>query len=165
MTCTWDPTVKDAEGKVVGDIVCTRRDCCKSWYIDPIDQKCRIIQGFPLDEPKLLLKNPVAVPGYLNNVEDHNPLNGIDGDSETFFALDTGKADGYFQADFAFKGTRVVQIRILTRPLVNRSQNAKIYIGDTLCGTLPKEVEKSKRYIYDCDATGDYVRVVTGRED
>lgn len=40
-----------------------------------------------------------------------------------------------------------------------------IYVGDKLCGTMPANVEKSKLYPFDCEAVGDYVKIVTGRSD
>ena len=40
-----------------------------------------------------------------------------------------------------------------------------VYVGDKKIGILPKDVEKSKVYTYDCDAVGDFVKIVTGRED
>ena len=38
-------------------------------------------------------------------------------------------------------------------------------MGDKLCGTFPENVEKSKVYSFNCDAVGDYIKIVTGRDD
>ena len=43
--------------------------------------------------------------------------------------------------------------------------NAKIYVGKKLCGTMPARVERSKDYTFDCEAVGDFVKIVTGRID
>ena len=40
--------------------------------------------------------------------------------------------------------------------------NAKVYIGTTLCGTLPGTPEKRKVYPITCDVVGDYVKLVSG---
>ena len=34
-----------------------------------------------------------------------------------------------------------------------------------MCGILPAKVEKSKDYTIDCEAVGDFVKIVTGRND
>ena len=45
------------------------------------------------------------------------------------------------------------------------ASNAKVYIGDHLCGTLPAIVEESKKYTINCNVAGNYVKVVTGRNN
>ena len=35
---------------------------------------------------------------FLNNREDHHPRNGADGNAETYFTLQGGEVDGYWQA-------------------------------------------------------------------
>ena len=45
------------------------------------------------------------------------------------------------------------------------ASNAKVYVGNKLCGTFPGNVESSKVYIFNCDAVGDFVKVMTGRND
>ena len=48
----------------------------------------------------------------------------------------------------------------------DEASEAKVYVGDKLCGTFPSVVEKSKVYSFLCEACfGDYVRIVTGRSD
>ena len=37
---------------------------------------------------------------FLNNREDCHPINGVDGNGETFFALQGGEVDGFWQAMF-----------------------------------------------------------------
>ena len=34
-----------------------------------------------------------------------------------------------------------------------------------MCGTFPTEVEASKVYTFNCSVTGNYVKIVTGRND
>ena len=64
------------------------------------------------------------------------------------------------------KGTKVNRVEITSRgELEFEASNAKVYIGGKLCGTLPEEVEKSKVYTFKCDTVGDYVKIVTGRND
>ena len=45
------------------------------------------------------------------------------------------------------------------------ADSAKVYIGDKLCGAFPAAVESSKKYVFDCNVAGDYVKVVTGLND
>ena len=45
------------------------------------------------------------------------------------------------------------------------ANNAKIYVGEKLCGTLPAKVEKSKLYTFDCETVGNFVKIFTGRDD
>ena len=40
-----------------------------------------------------------------------------------------------------------------------------VYVGDKLCGTLPNDIEKSKLYTIECNTVGDYIKIVTGRND
>ena len=47
----------------------------------------------------------------------------------------------------------------------DEANNAKIYVGDKLCGTMPNDVYKSTLYTFDCQAVGDYIKIVTGRND
>lgn len=44
------------------------------------------------------------------------------------------------------------------------ANEAEVYIGNELCGTLPSVVEKSKVYEFKCDnVIGDFVKIVAGR--
>lgn len=36
---------------------------------------------------------------------------------------------------------------------------------EKLCGTMPSKVENAKEYTFDCEAIGDYVKIVTGRNE
>lgn len=36
---------------------------------------------------------------------------------------------------------------------------------DKLCGTMPSKTENGKEYTFDCEAVGDYVKIVTGRNE
>ena len=47
----------------------------------------------------------------------------------------------------------------------DHANNAKIYIGDMLCATMPANVEKSKLYTFECQLVGDHIKILTGRED
>ena len=60
----------------------------------------------------------------------------------------------------------MTKVGITSRPTnSDEANNAKVYIGNKLCGTMPSTVESSKRYVFECDFIGDYVKVVTGRND
>ena len=48
---------------------------------------------------KLRLMDPTAT-SFWNKREDHHPRNGVDGNRQTYFALQGGEPDGYFQAMF-----------------------------------------------------------------
>lgn len=52
-----------------------------------------------------------------------------------------------------------------TDPHHDIAKNAKVYIGDTLCGTMQSTIERQKTYTINCDATGDFVKIVTGHEE
>ena len=39
--------------------------------------------------------------------------------------------------------------------------NANVYIGSTLCGTLPETIEIGKVYPVTCNVVGDFVKLVT----
>jgi hypothetical protein len=41
----------------------------------------------------------------------------------------------------------------------------QFYQEDKLCGTMPSKVENAKEYTFDCEAVGDYVKIVTGRNE
>ena len=113
-----------------------------------------------------------------NNRDDHLPGNAIDGNPETWFGLfgednglgeDTNK-DGFWKAEFDEGGAsqpESITVHIISRKDVawEEAQNAKIYNGDDLCGTMPSEVEESKLYIFNCKLTGEYIKIVTGRND
>ena len=45
------------------------------------------------------------------------------------------------------------------------SSNAQIYVGNKLCGKIPAEVRKSKVYTFNCQEVGDYIKIVTGRNN
>ena len=47
----------------------------------------------------------------------------------------------------------------------DQAANAKVYIGSTLCGTLPGTLELAKDYPITCDATGDFVRINSKSSD
>ena len=92
--------------------------------------------------------------------------NGNDGSELTLFALQGGKKDGYWKsafADMAAKaaneaeaakaliGKQVSSIQILSRHKDNEeANNARIYVGDKLCGRMPSNVEKYKLYTFKC---------------
>ena len=40
-----------------------------------------------------------------------------------------------------------------------------VYVGDKKIGTFPDAVEKSKVYSFPCDTAGNFVKIVTGRDD
>ena len=66
--------------------------------------------------------------------------------------------DGWWRAEFAVKGTKITRIDVGGDP--NQTADAKVYIGTTLCGTLPGTLEQGKIYSIPCDAAGDYVKLV-----
>ena len=49
------------------------------------------------------------------------------------------------------------------------ANNAKIYVGDHfgdhLCGTFQNKVDYSSAYTFNCDTTGDFIKIVTERDD
>ena len=45
------------------------------------------------------------------------------------------------------------------------ANDAKVYIGNHLCGTFPSIVKRSKKYTFNCNVAGSYVKVVTGRNN
>ena len=49
--------------------------------------------------------------------------------------------------------------------LQNEAANAKIYVGNNLIGTLPSTLIASKDYVFECDAYGESVKVVSGTAD
>ena len=67
-------------------------------------------------------------------------------------------------SNFVDLGTYVTKVEITARSnFQQRIINAKFYIGDHLCGTLPADVECSRKYTFNCNVAGDYVKIVTGR--
>ena len=47
----------------------------------------------------------------------------------------------------------------------DQGNKAAVYVGNTLCGTLPATLEASKVYNFNCVTSGDFVKIVTGRTD
>ena len=43
-----------------------------------------------------------------------------------------------------------------------QAANSKVYIGTTLCGSLPGTLENGKVYSIPCNVVGDYVKLVNG---
>ena len=39
------------------------------------------------------------------------------------------------------------------------TRNAKVYIGNNLCGTLPANIDARKIYKIKCDLVGDFVKI------
>lgn len=98
----------------------------------------------------------------------HEPANAIDSVIDNWFALDLTTPvnhNGYWQADFKEKGSQVKSVQINTSRWGAEANGAKIYIGNTLCGTMPQNVQDGTFYEFKCQSVGDYVRVVTGRPD
>ena len=57
----------------------------------------------------------------------------------------------------------VTQVSVAAYPYAN---NAKVYIGEKLCCTLPENVEDKKVYNFNFDDTfGDYIKIVSARDD
>ena len=60
----------------------------------------------------------------------------------------------------------MTRIKIRTREsLQEEAANAKIYVGKNLIGSLPSSLVASKDYVFDCDAYGESVKVVSGTTD
>lgn len=48
----------------------------------------------------------------------------------------------------------------------SEAKNAKVYIGSHFCYTFPNKIEPKKTYTFGCDdAVGDFIKIVTGRND
>lgn len=108
----------------------------------------------------------ITATSYWGKREDHHPRNGVDGNRETYFALQGGEKDAFWMAKFAVPRTQVTRIKITSRNgWEYEANNAKIFIGEKLCGTMPAKVERSKVYTFDCEAVGDFVKIMTGRND
>ena len=58
-----------------------------------------------------------------------------------------------------------VEVTSISTSYYYEASNAKVYIGDHLCGTLPAINESSKKYTLNCNVAGDYMKVVTGRNN
>ena len=68
-------------------------------------------------------------------------------------------------ANFDDKGCHVRKVIFTARTkekYAYEASNAKIYIGDNLCATLPSNVQKSKKYTFRCDVKGNFIKIVTG---
>ena len=84
----------------------------------------------------------------------------------SYFALKGGITDGCWQSYFNTPGTKVTQVNITTTNINETdASEAKVYIGNRLCCTFPSAVEKSKLYSFTCNSTGDYLKIVSGRND
>ena len=80
-------------------------------------------------------------------------------DNDPNIPLDT---NGSWQAKFVNPHTKVSRVEITTTKGSVSSYlaaKAKVYVGSTLCGTLPEGVEKSKMYSVDCNVFGQYVKI------
>ena len=65
-------------------------------------------------------------------------------------------------AEFAFSQVTRIDVTARNDAWFNQVEDVKVFIGTTLCGTLPGTVERAKLYPITCDATGDYVKLVRG---
>lgn len=84
----------------------------------------------------------------------------------TYFALKGGVEDGYWKSYFTAPGTTVTRVDVTTAMFnEDEASEAKVYIGDKLCCTFPSDVKRSKVYSFTCNTAGDYVQIVTGRDD
>ena len=93
-------------------------------------------------------------------------MQAIDGKKDTYFALKGGIEDGYWQSYFTIPGSKVTRVEVTSATdHEDEASEAMVYVGDNKIGTLPKDVKKSKRYCFTCDAVGDFVHIVTGRKD
>ena len=77
---------------------------------------------------------------------------------------------GWWKSDLPIKGTRITKVEITTRSTsFDEASGAIIDVGVTRCGTLPENLEASKKYTVKCidgeisGIIGDYVQISTGR--
>ena len=89
------------------------------------------------------LINPSAL-DWLETNDKYHPRNTLNGNADKFFSLKGGTPDGWWMAEFTIKSIRVKEVKILsTKDFPNEASNAKVFVGDNLCGTLPADLEVS----------------------
>ena len=103
-----------------------------------------------------------------DNRDNHPPLNAIDGNIDTYFALRGCTQDGYWKSNFNVPGgINVTRVEVMSANIdEDEASEAIVFVGDHEIGILPKEIEKSKLYPFKCYTENeDFVKIVTGRND
>ena len=70
-------------------------------------------------------------PTSTENRNGHSPKNALDGNTETYFALEGNSADGYWQSYFTVPGIKVAQVAVTSSiDHEDEASEAKVYVGE-----------------------------------
>ena len=111
----------------------------------------------PTNIPEITLKTATSSGAATAGNEASEAIN----DGAGWFDLKPEK-DGWWNAEFDVKGSKISRIEITavggksTDPKNHEmAKNAKVYVGETLCGTLQSSIDRHMVYTIFCDTSGD----------
>ena len=108
-----------------------------------LDDQKKILSETTSEKFSIKAFNPLLVnPTASSQFDIYNPLRAIDGDYDTGYESEShfNSVPEWWRAEFVNKATKVSQVQIMTSngDLSFKSlSGAKVFIGETLCGTLP----------------------------